>query len=187
MFSVQDFFVVGLGCDLVGAVLLAKGLLLSPRDMVGLGGTYWGYNAKHLVSLADDKRDALFGVGALVAGFALQIVGYLAELGWRPRDESGADAALAALGLTVGAMLVWTVAYVSLRSRLAKRMHVQLALAWGEGEGWTNERAALLIDLGNAAGYEPLEGELETKPPHVRRVYGIDLPEHLPGEKEAAR
>jgi hypothetical protein len=44
-FSLTDLLVVGLALDITGAGLLAVGLLVSPREIAVLSGSYYDFNA----------------------------------------------------------------------------------------------------------------------------------------------
>jgi hypothetical protein len=75
-----DLFLVGLVFDISGAVLLAKGLLLSPRTLSKLN-TYWGLSHGQPQDRVDNRVAGEFGVTYLVLGFALQFVGYSLNIG----------------------------------------------------------------------------------------------------------
>jgi hypothetical protein len=81
MLSTLDPFVVGLGFDISGAILLARGLLISPELIAKVSATLYGFNAGDVVDRCQNRVDAMFGLGALVAGFGLQIIGYALDLG----------------------------------------------------------------------------------------------------------
>jgi hypothetical protein len=74
-FALSDFFVVGLGCDLFGAWLLARGVIADPSVIVLRTGNYWGGNPAATVAAADGRVDARFGVGVPLIGYALQALG----------------------------------------------------------------------------------------------------------------
>lgn len=48
--NIQDLLVIGLALEIVGAVLLARGILSSPREMWMRGGTYWGHSGHAVVA-----------------------------------------------------------------------------------------------------------------------------------------
>ena len=87
-FALTDSFVVGLGCDLVGAWLLARGLIASAPAIVLRGTTFYGNSDSESFSAAEDRVDAWFGVGVLILGYALQAVEVRAQ-GWRVKDLRG--------------------------------------------------------------------------------------------------
>ena len=71
-----ELFIVGLGYDLSGAVLLAWGLLASPEDMVKGDMTWWGVSGSIGRSIKDKVLGGI-GVCYLVLGFLLQAVAYV--------------------------------------------------------------------------------------------------------------
>lgn len=73
--------VIGLACDVVGAVWLAWGLFLSEDDAIALGVSRIAGDTKEqnleLVAVKDrlrQSRNAKFGTAFLVLGFVLQMV-----------------------------------------------------------------------------------------------------------------
>jgi hypothetical protein len=107
-FVIEDLFPLGLGFDVAGACLLAKGLLLSPQQIRGLSGAYWGWNARDIVLRVDDKVAGSFGVLALVLGFLAQSVGYvvLLSIGGTSRYDFGRGA-IAVAAVAVGCAIGW--------------------------------------------------------------------------------
>jgi hypothetical protein len=106
-FAVMDLFVVGLGFDLVGAWLLARGLIAKPEIIVMRNASYWASNAPSALASAQDRIDGLFGVGSLLLGFMLQALGYvldLAGVGTTTADSSART--LTALGLLTVAVVL---------------------------------------------------------------------------------
>jgi hypothetical protein len=104
--SLTDLFLVGLALDICGAVLLAKGLLLGPRDIARLN-TYRGINEGALSDRIQNRVYAEFGMLYLGIGFALQAVGYSLEIGGA-ETETGACrliVAFAMAAVAVGAAL----------------------------------------------------------------------------------
>ena len=90
--SLTDLFLVGLGLDITGAILLAKGLLLSSRELAVLNTMYGSGKGVH----KDRCRNRVlgeFGVGYLTAGFILQAVGYGLEISGHP-STTGATGCL---------------------------------------------------------------------------------------------
>lgn len=72
--------VVGLACDIVGAIWLAWGLFLSKDDAIKLGVSRISGTAEENLQLPavrdrlNQSRNAKVGTGFLVGGFLLQIV-----------------------------------------------------------------------------------------------------------------
>jgi hypothetical protein len=109
--SLTDLFLVGLALDVVGAVILAKALLLKPDTAFRMSTNYPGTNAYLVADRAQQRVAAEFGVGYLGVGFLLQVVGYSAELAG-VSNATGATQLLVALALAaIGAgiaSLTWT-------------------------------------------------------------------------------
>jgi hypothetical protein len=82
LLSVEDLFTAGIGFDVVGAVLLGKGLLVSSTQQFRKGASGWGgYSFAQALSWSADWVDASFGAAWLVIGFLLQAVGYALVVG----------------------------------------------------------------------------------------------------------
>jgi hypothetical protein len=107
-FSLIDLFFVGLVLDISGAVLLAKGLVLSARSMA-TQNTYWGLNTGAQADRIRNRVYGEFGVAFLAGGFVLQAVGYGLEIGGA-HSATGSARLGAAL---IAAVLVSTLAWVS--------------------------------------------------------------------------
>lgn len=108
--TLNDLFFVGLALDISGGILLAKGLLLSPRELAMLNTMYGSGEGVH----RDRCRNRVlgeFGLAYLTAGFVLQAVGYALQVGGHP-SETGGDRLLAALAMAAivitGAWVLWT-------------------------------------------------------------------------------
>ena len=69
--SVTDLFIIGIGFDLSGAVLLALGVSGSPEEIVKTSMTYWGISAA-IARTIKDKVLGTLGVTYLVIGFEFQ-------------------------------------------------------------------------------------------------------------------
>ncbi|TME57173.1 MAG: hypothetical protein E6I60_02405 [Chloroflexi bacterium] len=105
--SYEDIFVVGIGFDIAGAFLLAKGLLLPSRQIMNLSATYFGFNPSEVVARVEDKISTYIGVSALVTGFLFQLLGYVLDLAFRTvSPASPTRALLAAFGAAVAIGLV---------------------------------------------------------------------------------
>jgi hypothetical protein len=123
--SLNDLFLVGLALDISGAVLLAKGLLLSPRMLARLR-TYWGLDAGNHEDRLQNRVAGEFGVSYLVAGFVLQFVGYSLEIAG-VNSDTGARRLLAAVAMSaVVAGLAWA-AWGLLHDRRLQTLEVAIA------------------------------------------------------------
>jgi hypothetical protein len=94
--SLTDLFLVGLALDITGAILLAKGLLLSPGMISDVSGSYWNFNQPAARDRCENRVCGEFGVAFLGLGFVLQVVGYSAEIGGASA-AAGSDRLIAGL------------------------------------------------------------------------------------------
>jgi hypothetical protein len=118
-FQLQDFYVAGGGCELGGALLLARGLINRPAELTRLSGSFYGSNAYQAISVAKNRLDALVGILGLGVGFTLAVVGYLAGLatGHPLRTGTGEVLVRAAVAL-LAVTLTLIVGHLYRRSRL---------------------------------------------------------------------
>jgi len=91
--------IVGLILDIVGAILLAKGVMLSDLQIVDMAAMKWDLNKEAAKEHIGNAFDAKFGLAYLIAGFVFQSD---AAIG---RKDTGA--ALIALVLGVVGFLAW--------------------------------------------------------------------------------
>jgi hypothetical protein len=79
--SYTDLFAGGLGLDLGGAYVLAKGQFAKPQEFAKrLNASRNSLNWAN-VRAADERADSRLGVSALFAGFFLQATGYVLQIG----------------------------------------------------------------------------------------------------------
>jgi hypothetical protein len=105
-FQLEDFFTAGLGFDVGGAFLLARGLINRPAELTRLAGSFYGSNDYQALSVARNRLDAVTGITALLAGFGLQAVGYIVTLAANHPIHTGASEALVGAGFAVLALVV---------------------------------------------------------------------------------
>jgi hypothetical protein len=113
--TLSDLFFVGLALDITGGVLLAKGLLLTPRELAMLNTMYGSGIGVH----KDRCRNRVlgeFGVAYLTAGFVLQAVGYALQISGH-QSETGGGRLLAALVMAAVAVAVAWAAFTLLHGR----------------------------------------------------------------------
>jgi hypothetical protein len=179
-FTVEDFFTLGLGFDLAGAVLLGLGLLRSPAQ-IAWTGTWFGVGDLRAAAIEDRVR-AEFGGLALVVGFGLQLFGALAIL-YGATIDTGWDAVV--VGAVTGAAGVVIVigAYRGLRRQRLRKLLVRVARAIPSGRsdaGETPEESRSdwlphgpeLRKMGERAGF-PAVTEDEPLPYYLRRVFDV--------------
>jgi hypothetical protein len=184
--SLTDLFVLGLGLDLAGAMLIARGLLITPAAIARLS-TWGGVESGSTVDRARNWIDALFGAAYLGLGFACQAAAYFAELAGATPKSGGCRALWAAVILAVTlaiALLLWW----ALKELGLKRLLVSIARnkpggsdSEAEIAGWTREKALRLHELGEAAGWEAEGAELEEGGvvDYAQRVFGVSIPPGL--------
>ncbi len=126
--GVSDLFILGLAFDLSGAVLLARGLLASPEEMVRQNLS-WGGVSSSIGRAINDKVFGMLGVGWLVVGFVVQALGYLLTIERGGRSTSSSTSLAAGLGVA-SILVAFGIAWI-LRPRLVKwqgRRAAQVAL-----------------------------------------------------------
>lgn len=160
-FSVTDLFFVGLGLDIIGAVILAKGLLIKSWDIAALATTRWGpHDVRHMASLIENRLNGTYGVAVLVLGFALQIAGYAVAVATNRRFPTGFPVLGVGAGLLIaGAVLAWG-AYRIWRGKRLPALVVSVAdystggFALGSGPGAREPLLDVLIPLATQVGLD---------------------------------
>jgi hypothetical protein len=89
LFALEDLFVVGIGFDIGGAWLLARGLLAGPAEIALRTASLWDGNPATTASQLEDRLNGTLGVGSLILGFSLQAVAYGIVVG--QDDPSGGN------------------------------------------------------------------------------------------------
>jgi hypothetical protein len=119
--NVTDLFAFGIGCDLAGAYLVARGLVARPVQIgiTSMGG--WGYNPHVLLARLEDRASGVVGLVGLVVGFSLQALGYVLGLWLAPSDRHGLLPAVLAASAGLAGVLIILVADRLLRPRLIQR------------------------------------------------------------------
>jgi hypothetical protein len=172
--STSDLFVAGIGFDIAGAVLVAKGLLAAPADQFRRSETIVGLNPAVIASAARDWADAIIGIAALILGFVFQAVGYV--LGAVDHDRaSGVSAALAEVAIAVGALLAALALWRLIAGRLRLRRAIRIVQA-GEFDG-SRDVPTTLHRVGQELGFPALiiDHRPETAAAYVLRVFGVDI------------
>lgn len=184
LFSITDLFMVGLGFDIAGAVLLLRGLLLSPGAIAALQ-TYHGINVGATLERAENRIDGFYGGFGLVAGFVLQAVGYAAELSG-VEGATGTGRLVVALVLGTASALSVFLLYFATKEKALKKTLVAIARSRkGTGNagdekrpGWTREKVVTLVKLGEGKGWPRLDTDEDgiARVNYVRRVFGVEVP-----------
>jgi hypothetical protein len=104
--SLSDLFFVGLALDITGGILLARGLLLTPRELAMLNTMYGAGEGVH----KDRCRNRVlgeFGLAYLTAGFVVQAIGYALQISGHPSETGGGRLLGALLMAAVVVALAW--------------------------------------------------------------------------------
>src|SRR4051812_20636134 len=80
-FGALDLFMLGLGADITGAYVLAKGLLTSPSEQARRARSYYDVNPPLAIAQVKDRLDGEVGVCGLGLGFLAQAAGYAIDAG----------------------------------------------------------------------------------------------------------
>lgn len=119
--SLTDLFIVGLALDITGAILLAKGLLISPATISSISATLVGGNSATARDRCRNRVDAEFGVAYLTGGFFLQAVGYSFDIGGVP-SETGIGRLIAALSMALIIAALAVAVYARLHAARERRL-----------------------------------------------------------------
>jgi hypothetical protein len=173
-FSLEDLFVIGIGFDIAGASLLARGLLTSPLEIARRATSFLGYSGPLATSQIEDKVDAIFGLAALLLGFILQAVGYAFVLGRESTEKGHFATAITAVGLALLAIAFVIGAWRLIRLPLVKRAAVRVAhvnVFTLPVEVKERPYGRLLVAYGEELGFELRTGE--TDEAYAQRVFGV--------------
>ena len=171
--SYQDVFAVGIGLDIAGAFLLAKGLLLSTRQIRSLSAMYWDFSAPDVVARVEDKVSTQIGVAALALGFICQLTGYVlgALLSSNPSPSvvrAGSVIALALLAIGI-VLLIYSLVLPHRRRCLL----IDFAHYDNQGRKHDHPYGAYLLILG-IRGLDMPSLTDESQPDYARRVWHVD-------------
>ena len=79
--NTQWLNVIGLGLDIIGAIILSYGLIIRRKSAIELGVSKWGGNTDEenlkqpkVKDILKQSRNAVIGLVILVLGFILQII-----------------------------------------------------------------------------------------------------------------
>lgn len=181
--TVQDFFAVGLGLDLAGGYLVARGLLADEADIATSRTIAW-MGAQATVSKVSDRVDARFGLLYLLLGFGLQVVGYIAEEAGLEPGPTGWPPALTFLLLTAVALVAALLVHRRLAPALTRALALRVARLDGYGLPASEPNGRELMELGVKLGTEAMQGESYGE--YAQRFWKIDrvsdadeVPDHL--------
>lgn len=180
-----DLYTAGLGAEIAGAVLLAKGLLLSPPQLFDRSRSALDFNPKLVIGLCEDRVDGLFGIRGIAAGFTAQLAGYLVSLTTAPARH-GTEAALVALACAGVAVVLVAAPWSVLRSAQVRKEIRRVGLH-GVPQAHDLSSATVLAVLAQELGYgrTMTGGNIEPDNVFAGRVFGEELPE--PDPRDALR
>jgi hypothetical protein len=164
--SLDDAFVVGVACDLMGGWFLGRGLLAKPVEVAERAANIVGASPPVMAGLIRARADGEFGLSTLALGFVLQAGGYLALIGGAHATDGGLRWPLA----IVLALLVLGALVLVAEHALPWRIRV---LAWSvaradvehKGGSLTAEQALALI--GRSLGF----GEVDVTDEEATAAY----------------
>lgn len=170
--QLQDLYTAGIGFDLGGAFLLARGLINSPAELIRLAGSYWDSNKYQALSVARNRLDAVAGVAGLGAGFLLQAVGYVALVSRPHGNRTGWVEALAAAAFAVLTLIATILLGNVYRRRRLIPLLVEMAHWTLDNERLAYPRANILPGWIAALGRRRRDGEDDLA--FVRREAGVE-------------
>lgn len=171
VFHVTDLFAVGIGFDIAGAYLLARGLLINANGLY-VRFTLAGAGTR-FVDEAKDRVMAVIGLGALVFGFTIQALGYALSLAVEPPDDKSVTAALLAVGLATLAVLVIVGVERITRHRRLRSLFMAIARADPVGDGPAGAPTVRILVTG-APGIGVERENDESDETYARRAFGVE-------------
>jgi hypothetical protein len=171
--SWSDVFAIGIGFDIAGAYLLAKGLLMSDEQVLGLARTYWDGSPDQVVARVDDRIAGATGLVGLVAGFIFQLAGYfisssIAEVSQATSFMRG----VATVVFAIGAIAVVAIAYVIARPGQRRRLLIRLARYDQHSRLQPLPYGFYLLTFGRAARMPPPR-DGESQADYAKRVWRV--------------
>ena len=169
--QVTDLFAVGIGFDIAGAYLLARGLLISPHGL-WVRFTIAGAGTR-FVDEAKDRVMAVVGLGALASGFMIQAFGYALSLAVEPPNDKSITSALVAVALATLAALLIIGAEAITRVRRLRSLFMAIACADTVGDGPAGAPTVRILVVGAPEiGVQRENGEPDED--YARRAFGVD-------------
>src|SRR5690242_6807533 len=108
--SPTNLLALGTGLAFAGALVLALGLMAKPKELAAGISRSGNTSVYHNVRAAEDRTDALVGVGALVIGFAVQGASIIWSIGYKPADSISALSYVITVALfIIPVPIVWLV------------------------------------------------------------------------------
>jgi hypothetical protein len=107
IFSINNWLAFGVGFAFAGSMVLARGLIASPKEYAARVIRSGNSSAVQNVSYAENKADALVGVAALIVGFAIQAVTTVVMTGHAATLSGGWAYLVTALWIAIAIVLVF--------------------------------------------------------------------------------
>jgi hypothetical protein len=172
-FSPTDLFAVGLGLDFIGAYLLGRGLLTTPKEvarrMIQSENSFAAWYLRDL----EDRVHGQFGVFSLAIGFALQLLGYALIVGDVTGGLRGAGGALVAVACSVGAGALVYVAWRLAKFRRLVALLSEFARYDRDRQHYDLPDARELAGYARVLGLDRLDDEYGDDAAYVHRVLGV--------------
>ena len=187
LFAVEDLFAVGLGLDIAGGYLVARGLLTDDADLATVR-TFAGMGAQSTVARVQDRVDASFGLLYLGAGFALQAAGYAASEAGAGSGSPGLEPFVVFVALAALAVVVALTLHRRLSPRRVRALALKVTLLDGYGLPVDTPEGRDLLDLGVEFGDDARDDE--TYGDYAKRVWDIarvSEPDAVPDESARRR
>lgn len=109
VFSLNNWLAFGIGFAFAGSVVLARGLMTSPKEYAARVICSGNTSAIQNVSYAENKADAQVGIAALVAGFAIQGIATVFMTGHASTLSSDWSYLVTVGWIALSVILVWLV------------------------------------------------------------------------------
>lgn len=174
----EDLFAVGLGVEVAGAYVLARGLITGLPDMA-TAGTWAGMGGQASVKLIRDRVDATFGLAALAFGFLTQAAGYVVAAASVDSGATSGGRAATFAGVVVASLAAALLGWWLTADRRVRRLGLRLAYYDGEGVKQPRPRGPVLLDLGVELGHPAHTGE--TYGAYADRVWEVEDVEDADG------
>lgn len=172
MFVIEDLFALGIGLDVAGAYLLARGLLQSPRALAR-GATYGGLYPGGLVDAIEERVTGSLGIGALLLGFVFQAAGYALVLGIGATGDTSVGRAITAIA--IGAIAVAAIVGGERLMHGWRFRRLLIRVAREDVKTSVTCDAARVDILARVAEYLGHQrGDDETRAAFARRIWGVD-------------
>jgi hypothetical protein len=170
--SCTDLFAGGLGFDIAGGYLVAKGLLTGADELARRTAASRNRDAWQRVQAADDHADGTVGVRALCLGFTLQAVGYAIQIGGASSGTDGEAARLVAIGCVLVGVAATVGLWRTTRWPLKQAFLVEHARWDRSGMRHARPYGRELLQYGQILGRATQE-DVSDEAGHARRVWGV--------------